>query len=239
MKGVILAGGTGTRLLPITLGINKHLLPVGREPMIHNPIRQLVDSGIDDILVITGKKDVGGMVNALGDGSFFDAHLTYRPQRKPGGTAEALELAEKFAHGENIVVVLADTVGRKPITPFINAFKEQSEGARTLVRRVADPENYGIAEFANGRIARIEERPYKEKMGDYAILGYFMFDDQVFDIVKQVEVSERGEREMTDVLNGYISQSKLLFDVVSGDDFVDCGTFEGIERAEEWSRKGF
>ena len=232
-RGVLLAGGTGTRLLPLTRGLNKHLLPVGREPIIVNPLKKLVAAGISDVLVITGSPDMGAISGMLGDGSDFGIHISYRPQLEPGGTAQALALAEDFAHGERIVVALADTVGRQPINVFLKTFARQSSGARTLVRNVPDPQHYGIAEFRDGRISAIEERP-KSPKGNSAILGYFMFDKNVFDFIRLAKVSVRGELEMTCVLNEYVKRSKLLYDMVSGDDWVDCGTFEGIERADKW-----
>lgn len=237
-RGVILAGGTGTRLLPLTRGTNKHLLPVGREPMIFNPLKQLVSAGILNILVVTGTEDIGAVARMLGDGSEFGAEVAYRPQHEPGGTAQALALAEDFARGERIVVALADTVGRKQITSFVEAFREQVRGARTLVRAVADPQHYGIAEFRDGRIAGIQERPEQPK-GNYAVLGYFMFDEWVFDIIRQIDVSERGELEMTCVLNKYIERSELRYDVVSGDDWVDCGTFEGLAKGTGWNNERY
>ena len=226
-KGIILAGGSGTRLLPLTRGINKHLLPVGREPMIFNSIRQLVNAGLSNILIITGTEDMGAVANMLGDGSEFDATFTYRPQNKPGGTAQALSLAEDFANGERIIVALADTVGRKTIRPFVESFRCQGSGARTLARDVPNPKMYGIAEFDGEQIISIEERP-KVPKSNYAILGYFMYDEQVFDIIRQVNVSKRNELEMTCVLNEYIKRSELQCDVVSGEDWVDCGIFEGL-----------
>ena len=226
-KGIILAGGTGTRLLPLTRGINKHLLPVGREPMIFNPVRQLVNAGLSNILIITGTEDIGSIANMLGDGSEFNAAFTYRPQNKPGGTAQALLLAEDFASGERVVVALADTVGRTNIRPFVESFRRQGSGARTLARDVSNPKMYGIAEFDGEQVISIEERP-KAPKSNYAILGYFMFDSQVFDIIRQVKVSKRGELEMTCVLNEYIKRSKLQCDIVSGKHWIDCGTFEGL-----------
>ena len=226
-RGIILAGGTGTRLLPLTNGINKHLLPVGREPMIFNPARQLVNAGLSNILIITGTEDIGAVANMLGDGSAFNAEFTYRPQNEPGGTAQALSLAEDFANGERIVIVLADTVGSTSIRPFVESFRRQGSGARTLARHVPDPTMYGIAEFDGQRIVSIEERP-KSPKSNYAILGYFMYDEQVFDIIRQVKVSERGELEMTCVLNEYAGRHELECDIVSGEDWIDCGTFEGL-----------
>ena len=214
-RGIILAGGTGTRLLPLTNGINKHLLPIGREPMIFNPVRQLLNAGLSNILIITGTEDMGAVANMLGDGSAFNGEFTYRPQTEPGGTAQALSLAEDFANGERIVVALADTVGSTSVSPFVEEFRCQGSGARTLARDVPDPTMYGIAEFDGERIISVEERP-KSPKSNYAILGYFMFDSQVFDIIRQVEVSERGELEMACVLNEYAERGELECDIVSG-----------------------
>lgn len=181
MKGVILAGGTATRLFPLTKVTNKHLLPVGKEPMIFNPIRQLLSAGITDILVVTGKDHMGEIVRLLGSGIDFNCNFTFRVQEKAGGIADALALAKGFADGDRIVVILGDNILTHSIRKYVQTFEKQSAGAKVLLKRVGDPERFGVAALdeRNKMIIQIEEKPEKPK-SDYAVIGVYMYDSSVF-----------------------------------------------------------
>jgi len=229
MKGVILAGGKGTRLFPLTKATNKHLLPVGREPMIFHPIRQMVASGITDILVVTSKEHMGEVVNCLGSGADFDCTLTYKVQESAAGIADALRLAEGFAQGNRICVFLGDNVFQSSIAGHVQAFARQSKGARVLLKKVSDPERYGVAAMDEQHILEIEEKPAKPKSA-YAVLGLYFFDDQVFDIIRGIKPSARGEFEITAVNNAYIARRELQYDVYDGH-WTDAGTFESLTEA--------
>ena len=226
MKGVILAGGKGTRLYPLTKATNKHLLPVGREPMIFHPIRQLVGSGIDDILVVTSKEHMGEVVNCLGSGADFACTLTYKVQETAAGIADALKLAEGFAHGERICVFLGDNVFQNSIAPHVRAFEAQGAGARVLLKKVSDPERYGVAAMDEQHVLEIEEKPKVPKSA-YAVLGLYFYDGQVFDIIRSIAPSARGEYEITAVNNAYIARQALQYDVYGGQ-WTDAGTFESL-----------
>jgi glucose-1-phosphate thymidylyltransferase len=229
MKGVILAGGKGTRLFPLTKATNKHLLPVGREPMIFHPIRQMVASDIADILVVTSKEHMGEVVNCLGSGADFDCTLTYKVQESAAGIADALRLAEGFAQGNRICVFLGDNVFQSSIAPHVQAFERQSKGARVLLKKVSDPERYGVAAMDEQHILEIEEKPAKPKSA-YAVLGLYFFDGQVFDIIRGIKPSARGEFEITAVNNAYIAKRELQYDVYDGH-WTDAGTFESLTEA--------
>ncbi|MGE0152188.1 MAG: sugar phosphate nucleotidyltransferase [Reyranellaceae bacterium] len=229
MKGVILAGGKGTRLHPLTKATNKHLLPVGREPMIFHPIRQMVASGITDILVVTSKEHMGEVVNCLGSGAEFDCTLTYKVQESAAGIADALRLAEGFAQGQRICVFLGDNVFQSSIAPHVQAFSRQARGARVLLKKVSDPERYGVAAMDEQHILDIEEKPARPKSA-YAVLGLYFFDDQVFDIIRGIEPSARGEYEITAVNNAYIGRRELQYDIYQGQ-WTDAGTFESLMEA--------
>jgi len=226
MKGVILAGGKGVRLYPLTKVTNKHLLPVGREPMILNPIKQLVSAGITEILVVTSTEHMGDVVNLLGSGNEFGVDFSYKVQEKSGGIAHALLLAENFARGERIVVVLGDNIAVKSITPYVNNFSRQERGARVLLKEVGEPTRYGIAALDEENIVEIVEKPGKPKT-NFAVIGYYMYDQQVFDFIEKQRPSERGELEITDVNNEYIKRSELKHDILEGD-WTDAGTFESL-----------
>lgn len=224
MKGVILAGGKGTRLGPLTESINKHLLPVGREPMIWHPVKQLVSSGITDILVVTSGRHVGDVASSLGSGRRFGCDFTYRVQEEAGGIAQALALAEGFTGGEKMVVLLGDNIFDQPLGPCIEAFKGQSTGARVLLKEVDNPARYGVATLEGGKILEIEEKPGCPK-SSYAVVGCYMYDRQVFDLIRQISPSGRGELEITAVNNLYIEKGQLEYGFVQGG-WVDAGTFE-------------
>ena len=231
MKGVILAGGTGTRLYPLTKVTNKHLLPVGKEPMIFNPIRQLLSAGITDILVVTGKDHMGEIVRLLGSGSDFDCNFTFRVQEKAGGIADALALAKVFANGDRIVVILGDNILTHSIRKYVDAFKKQPAGAKVLLKRVGDPERFGVAALdeRNKMIMQIEEKPENPR-SDYAVIGVYMYDPLVFDVIQSITPSERGELEITSVNNWYVEQNTMTYDIIEGE-WTDAGTFESLQQA--------
>lgn len=231
MKGVILAGGIGTRLFPLTNATNKHLLPVGREPMIYNPIKQLLSSGITDILIITSKQHMGDVVRLLGSGKEFGCDFTFKVQEEAKGIAHALLLAEYFTNRDKIVVILGDNITTHSIKPYVDNFKKQSKGAKVLLRKVSDPERYGIAALDELKVIEIEEKPKKPK-SDYAVIGIYMYDNKVFDIIKKIKPSARGEYEITSVNNEYIKNNELTYDVLKGE-WTDAGTFESLQYANK------
>lgn len=233
MKGVILAGGTGTRLYPLTKVTNKHLLPVGKEPMIFNPIRQLLSAGITDILVVTGKDHMGEIVRLLGSGSDFDCNFTFRVQEKAGGIADALALAKIFANGDRLVVILGDNILTHSIRKYVDAFKKQPAGAKVLLKRVGDPERFGVAALDehNKMIMKIEEKPDHPK-SDYAVIGVYMYDPLVFEVIESIRPSARGELEITSVNNWYVEHAAMTYDIVEGE-WTDAGTFESLIHANQ------
>jgi glucose-1-phosphate thymidylyltransferase len=206
MKGVILAGGLGTRLYPLTKVTNKHLLSVYDKPMIYYPIQTLINAGIDDILIVTGGNNAGDFLRLLGNGKEFGLkHINYTYQQGEGGIAEALGLAEFFAAGEKICVVLGDNLIEKNIRRAVEAFRKQKGGAKILLKEVPDPQRFGVAELEGDRIVRVEEKP-KEPKSNYAVVGFYMYDGTVFDVIKTLRPSGRGELEITDVNNRYIEK---------------------------------
>ena len=231
MKGIILAGGRGTRLYPLTKVTNKHLLPVGTEPMIYNPIKQLVSAAITDILLVTSTEHMGDIVNLLGSGAEFGADFTYKVQETAGGIAHALALAENFARGERIVVVLGDNMAVNSIKPFVDCFRRQKTGARALLKEVNDPTRYGIAALDEQKIVEIEEKPSEPKT-HFAVIGYYMYDEKVFDIIRRQKASDRGELEITDVNNEYIRLGEMEYDILEGA-WTDAGTFESLQVANQ------
>lgn len=231
MKGIILAGGTGTRLFPLTKVTNKHLLPVGKYPMIFHSVQKLKQSGIQDILIVTGKEHMGDVVNLLGSGHEMGVTFTYKVQDEAGGIAQALDLAEQFVNGDQMVVILGDNVFADDIAPFVQNFREQKKGAKLLLQQVQDPQRFGVAELEGDRIVSIEEKP-KNPKSDFAVTGIYMFDSRVFDIVKTLKPSDRGELEITDVNNAYIASGDLSFDILQGW-WTDAGTHASLARANE------
>ena len=232
MKGVILAGGLGTRLYPLTKVTNKHLLPVYDKPMIYYPIQTLINGGIDDILIVTGGNNAGDFLKLLGNGKEFGLrHINYTYQEGEGGIAEALRLAEFFARGEKICVVLGDNVIERNIRKAVEAFEKQEEGAKILLKNVPDPWRFGVAEIGGERILRIEEKP-KDPKSNYAVVGIYLFDAAVFDIIKTLRPSDRGELEITDVNNQYIERGLMTWDLLEGW-WTDAGTFESLLRANQ------
>ena len=232
MKGVILAGGLGTRLHPLTKVTNKHLLPVYDKPMIYYPIQTLVNAGIDDILIVTGGNNAGDFLKLLGNGKEFGLkHMNYTYQEGEGGIAEALRLAEFFASGDKICVVLGDNVIEKNIRKAVENFRKQKEGAKILLKEVPDPQRFGVAELRGDRIAQIEEKP-REPKSQYAVIGIYLFDQDVFNIIKTLKPSGRGELEITDVNNRYIEKGLMTWDILEGW-WTDAGTFESLLRANQ------
>lgn len=230
MKGVILAGGLGKRLQPLTKITNKHLLPIYSKPMIYYPIQTLVDAGIKDILVVTGGNHAGEFLRLLGNGHNFGLkHINYTYQEGEGGIADALKLAEHFAEGEKIIVILGDNILEKGIKKYVDNFKKQTHGARILIKKVLDPWRFGVAEIKNGRIASIKEKPKKPK-SDYVVTGIYMYDSCVFDIARKLKPSRRGELEITDVNNAYLERDELDYDILKGW-WTDSGTFDSLLRA--------
>jgi glucose-1-phosphate thymidylyltransferase len=232
MKGIILAGGLGTRLYPLTKVTNKHLLPVYDKPMIYYPIQTLINAGIDDILIVTGGNNAGDFLKLLGNGKEFGLrHINYTYQEGEGGIAEALRLAEFFASGDRICVVLGDNIIEKNIGEAADNFRKQEEGAKILLKEVPDPQRFGVAEVKGDRIAGIEEKP-KEPKSAYAVVGIYFFDRQVFDLIKTLKPSARGELEITDVNNRYIEKGLMTWDILEGW-WTDAGTFESLLRANQ------
>jgi glucose-1-phosphate thymidylyltransferase len=230
MKGIVLAGGLGTRMLPLTRITNKHLLPVFDQPMIYYPIRKLVQAGIRDIMIVTGGNSAGDFLRLLRNGKDFGLErLHYVYQEGEGGIAEALGLAEGFAEGDKIVVILGDNIFEDDITPFVESFTAQSEGAKILLKAVDDPSRFGVAELKGDRVVGIEEKPARPKT-DLAVTGIYMYDAKVFETIKTCVPSARGELEITDVNNDYIRQGTMTFDVLKGW-WTDAGTFESLYRA--------
>lgn len=229
MKGVVLAGGTGSRLFPLTKITNKHLLPIYDKPMIYYPIQTLVDAGISDILIVTGGRNSGDFLRLLGNGKEFGAHLNYTYQEGEGGIAEALGLAEHFAHGERICVVLGDNIIEGSIRDAADQFRAQKAGARILLKEVPDAERFGVAEVHGDRIVGIEEKPKRPK-SNLAVTGFYMYDSTVFDKIHTLKPSDRGELEITDVNNGYIAEGTMEFSYLDGW-WTDAGTFDSLLRA--------
>ncbi len=231
MKGIILAGGTGSRLFPLTKVTNKHLLPVGRVPMIFHPLRKLVEAGIQEILVVTGTEHMGDVVGLLGSGREFACHITYRVQDEAGGIAQALGLAENFCHGEAMTVILGDNVFEDSIAPGVAAFAGQGGGARLFLKAVEHPQRFGVAELAGDRIVGIEEKPRAPK-SRLAVCGIYIYDGRVFELIRGLRPSGRGELEITDVNNAYLREGRLHYELLAGW-WTDAGTFASLRRAQE------
>ncbi len=230
MKGVVLAGGTGSRLYPLTKITNKHLLPVYDKPMIYYPIQTLVDAGIREILIVTGGKNAGDFLRLLANGREFGLrHLHYTYQEGEGGIAEALALAEHFADGDKLCVILGDNIIEGTIRPAVEAFRRQPRGAKILLKEVPDAERFGVAEIDGDRILSIEEKP-KRPRSHYAVTGIYMYDNTVFDKIRALVPSERGELEITDVNNAYIREGTMTFAFLEGW-WTDAGTFDSLLRA--------
>jgi len=237
MKGVILAGGTGSRLFPLTRVTNKHLLPVYDRPMIFYPIQTLVNASVTDILLVTGGHSAGDFLRLLGSGKDFGLkHINYTYQEGEGGIADALRLAEHFADGGPICVVLGDNIIETNVIRACEEFAERPQGARIILREVSDPERFGVPVFDGDRIVRIEEKP-KEPKSRFAVIGIYMYDATVFDRIRRLRPSGRGELEITDVNNQYVEEGTLSYSVLDGW-WTDAGTFESLLRANNLVAQG-
>lgn len=232
IKGVILAGGLGTRLYPLTKVTNKHLLPVYNRPMIYYPLHTLVDAGIRDIMVVTGGNNAGDFLRLLGDGKEFGLkriHYTY--QEGEGGIAAALSLAEEFVDGSRLCIILGDNIIEKSIVAHLDRYRKQPSGAKVILKEVPDPQRFGVPVIDGDRIIRIEEKPAVPK-SPYAVTGIYFYDERVFEFIRTLTPSQRGELEITDVNNRYIEVGELTFDVLHGW-WTDAGTFESLLLANQ------
>lgn len=233
MKGVVLAGGTGSRLYPLTKVTNKHLLPVFNKPMIYYPIHALVNADIREILLVTGGNNAGEFLRLLGNGKDFGLkHMHYTYQERGGGIAEALGLAEDFADGGPVCVVLGDNLIEYNIVQAAEGFRRQQRGAKVILKAVPDAERFGVAEVRGDRVVRIEEKP-KAPKSNYAVIGIYFYDGSVFDKIRRLKPSGRGELEITDVNNFYIEEGTLTYEVLEGW-WTDAGTFESLLRANNF-----
>ena len=229
MKGIVLAGGTGSRLYPLTKVTNKHLLPVGNKPMIYYPIEKLTGAGIEEILIVTGTEHMGDVVSLLGSGSEFGCRFTYKVQDQAGGIAQALGLAENFAGGDNMTVILGDNIFEDSLSDAMAAYPGQ--GAGIMLKEVEDPSRYGVVELKDDLIAGIEEKPEKPK-SNLCVTGVYIYDTNVFDYIRTLKPSGRGELEITDVNNHYIREGKMRYSIMKGW-WTDAGTPESLWRANE------
>ena len=236
MKGVILAGGLGTRLYPLTRITNKHLLPVYDKPMIYYPLQMLVDAGISEIMIVTGGNSAGEFLRLLRNGKDFGLQsVSFAYQEGEGGIADALKLAEPFVKSENVCVVLGDNIIENDIIAARKQFEQQAEGAMIMLKDVPDPERFGVPVFEGDRLVRIEEKP-KQPKSNYAVTGVYFYDGTVFGRARSLKPSARGELEITDVNNSYLREGKLSYAMLEGW-WTDAGTFESLFRASELVRK--
>jgi len=231
LRGIVLAGGTGSRLLPLTKVTNKHLLPVGQKPMIFYPIEKLTGIGIEEILIVTGVEHMGDVVSLLGSGKGFGCRFTYKVQDQAGGIAQALALAENFARNQSVAVILGDNIFQANLKTYAEKFIAQGAGARILLKQVPHPQRFGVAELSDGKILGIEEKPDQPK-SDYAVTGVYFYDGAVFEIIRTLRPSARGEFEITHVNDAYIAKGQLAYDIIDGW-WTDAGTFESLTRANE------
>ena len=230
MKGIVLAGGIGSRLYPLTKITNKHLLPIYDKPMIYYPIETLVNAGISEIMIVTGGRNAGDFLRLLANGKEFGLkHLDYTYQEGEGGIADALSLAEHFAEGDKVCVILGDNIIERNIRRATDEFRRQAAGAKILLKEVPDAERFGVAEIRGDRIAGIEEKPARPK-SNYAVIGIYFYDGGVFEKVKKLKPSNRGELEITDVNNAYIEEGAMTYDFLAGW-WTDAGTFDSLRRA--------
>ncbi len=231
MKGVVLAGGTGSRLFPLTKVTNKHLLPVDRKPMIYYPIEKLIGAGIEEILIVTGTEHMGDVVALLGSGKDFSCRFTYKVQDEAGGIAQALGLAENFSGGSPLTIILGDNLLQDSIAPMVDAYAadQGGVGARIALKRVPDPHRFGVATLDGDRVVKIVEKP-KAPESDWAVTGIYIFDFMVFDVIRTLEPSGRGELEITDVNNAYIERGQMAYNFLEGW-WTDAGTFDSLAMA--------
>lgn len=229
MKGIILAGGTGSRLYPLTKVTNKHLLPVGEKPMIYHPIEKLTEVGIEEILIVTGTEHMGDVVNLLGSGKDFNCRFTYKVQDEAGGIAQALGLAENFAGNDPVIVILGDNIFEKSLKTAVKNY--DGSGAQILIQEVEDPERYGVAELDGDKVISIDEKPQDPK-SNFAVTGIYFYDVNVFECIKTLKPSGRGELEITDVNNFYITQGQMKSSVLEGW-WTDAGTPDSYKHANK------
>lgn len=238
MKGVILAGGTGSRLSPLTKVTNKHLLPVYNKPMIYYPLQSLIKCDIKEILIVSGGESIGDFMKLLGSGAEFNVNITYKVQDGSGGIPVALGLAKEFVGDDKFVVILGDNVMEDSIKDEVDKFRDSNFGAKIFLQKVNDPQRYGIAEIKGNKVVASYEKP-ENPVTDLAILGVYMFDKKAFDIIPTLKPSKRGELEITDVINYYIGNNDLTYGILGGF-WIDAGTFEALFKANEFvsKRKG-
>ncbi len=230
MKGILLAGGTGSRLYPLTEVTNKHLLPVGREPMLFHPLRKLINAGIREIMVITGVEHIGDIVGILKSGRQFNAEFTYRVQEEAGGIAQALGLCDKFAAGEKCAVILGDNIFQDEFGEHRRDFEAMDEGAMLFLKKVPDPQRFGVAQIdGHSRVLGIEEKP-REPKSEYAVTGIYFYDPECFKVIRSLKPSARDELEITDVNNHYIRRGKMVSRILKGW-WTDAGTFDSLSQA--------
>jgi glucose-1-phosphate thymidylyltransferase len=229
MKGIILAGGLGSRLFPCTKVTNKHLLPVFNKPMIYYPILTMVNAGLKDIMIVTGGSSAEDFIKILGDGGEFGLKISYAYQKGEGGIADALRLSENFADGQKVFVVLGDNILDDDISEDINTFEKQEKGAKIFLKEVPDPERFGVAEIRDGKVSGIVEKP-KDPKSNLAVCGLYLYDNSVFEIIKTLKPSGRGELEITDVNNVFIKRGDMTYSVLDGW-WTDAGTFESLLKA--------
>jgi len=235
LKGVILAGGKGSRLFPLTKVTNKHLLPVGNAPMIWHPAWKMKQAGIEEILIVTGTEHMGDVVRCLGSGKDFGCRFSYKVQDEAGGIAQALSLGENFAGGDEICVILGDNLFQEGLLPHAQAYAAQGGGARILLKPVPDPHRFGVAEVDGDKVVDIQEKP-KEPKSNLAVTGIYFYDSEVFDIIRTIRPSHRGELEITDVNNAYLGRGRMSFSVLEGW-WSDAGTFPSLTRAGELANR--
>ena len=235
VRGVILAGGKGTRLGELTRVTNKHLLPIGEYPMVYHPLKKMVGAGIQDILLVSGTEHMGDFVELFGSGKSFGCRLTYRVQDEAGGIAQALSLAEQFCKAARSVVILGDNIFADPLTEFIELTRARPDDAAVMIKRVPDPGRYGVAELSNGRILGIEEKPANPK-SDCAVAGIYSYPPEVFEVIRTLKPSGRGELEITDVNNHYVRTGKLVSWEMPGY-WTDAGTLASLHHANELVRQ--
>jgi glucose-1-phosphate thymidylyltransferase len=230
-KGIILAGGTATRLRPLTNITNKHLLPIGRKPMIYYPIEKMTGAGIEDILIVTGVDHMGDVVGLLGSGKDFNCRFTYKVQDQAGGIAQALSLAEDFSNSVPVAVILGDNIFEDSMKPYLEKYLKQKKGAHILLKPVQDPQRFGVAEVKGDKVISIEEKP-KIPKSDLAVTGIYFYDGEVFDIIRTLKPSGRGELEITDVNNEYIRRGIMSWSRMDGW-WSDAGTFESLSYVQK------
>lgn len=228
MKGVITAGGKGTRLYPLTYVTNKHLLPVYNKPMIYYPLATLINAGVTDVLIVTSPEHSGHFINLLGSGRHFGANISYAVQEQPGGIAQVVGMAEDFAAGEEVMVILGDNIfeDQAAIIEAVASFKQNPVGSKIFLKQVNDANRYGVAEVQGDQIINIEEKPQQPK-SDLAVTGLYLYDNTVFEIIKSLKPSGRGELEITDVNNAYIQRHQMTFQTLQGN-WTDSGTFDAL-----------